>query len=45
MPGPNTPTRLGGFPRLALVAPALAAVAGFIDAVGFVTLHGSSWPT
>ena len=37
---PNTSTRTLRIPRIALVATALAAVAGFVDAVGFITLRG-----
>jgi uncharacterized membrane protein YoaK (UPF0700 family) len=36
----NTEHGRVGAPRIALVAPALAAVAGFVDAVGFITLRG-----
>ena len=40
MPERNNTARIAHVPRIALVAPALAAVAGFIDAVGFITLRG-----
>ena len=40
MPERNNTDRIANVPRIALVAPALAAVAGFIDAVGFITLRG-----
>jgi uncharacterized membrane protein YoaK (UPF0700 family) len=40
VPDRNTTQRPAGVPRIALVAPALAAVAGFVDAVGFITLRG-----
>jgi uncharacterized membrane protein YoaK (UPF0700 family) len=36
----NNGPRLGDLPALALVAPALAIVAGYVDAVGYVTLRG-----
>jgi uncharacterized membrane protein YoaK (UPF0700 family) len=36
----NTGPRLAGLPALVLVAPALASVAGYVDAVGYVTLRG-----
>lgn len=40
MPGRNKHPWWTNLPRLALVAVALAGIAGFIDAVGFITLRG-----